>query len=48
MEGVEGTVPRRTGVTVAYDSARLSPREIAERVTRETGYRASAPPPPGS
>jgi hypothetical protein len=48
MDGVAGTVPRRTGVTVAYDPGRLSPREIAERITRETGYRASAPSPPGS
>jgi len=33
-------VPQRAGVTVAYDTGRVTPASMADVVTRETGYRA--------
>jgi hypothetical protein len=46
MRGVAEVVPGRGGATVAYDPALLTPDEIAQRVTRESGYPAKVLAPP--
>lgn len=40
MRGVAEVAPGRGGATVAYDPGLLTPDEIAQRVTRESGYPA--------
>lgn len=39
-------MPGRSGVTVSYDPSRISPRDIADAVSR-TGYRARLVAPRG-